>query len=74
MCLMRDSHSAAQELTQMMQTHLTLFQQHCMLSSFSQHFFSHVFRFIDATIFNEIISRKDLCSFASAIRVKVHFF
>lgn len=44
----------------MLQNHLTLFQQHCMLSSFSQQFFSHVFRFIDATIFNEIIAKKDL--------------
>jgi myosin heavy subunit len=64
------SSSSAQTISNMLQNHLTLFQQHCMLSSFSQQFFSHVFRFIDATIFNEIISKKELCKFAVAMQIK----
>lgn len=64
------SSSSAQSISNMLQNHLTLFQQHCMLSSFSQQFFSHVFRFIDATIFNEIITKKELCKFAVAMQIK----
>jgi len=42
-----------------------------MVPALVQQFFTDVFTFMDATIFNETILRKDLCTFSSAFQLKM---
>jgi len=50
---------------------LQCFQRNCMVPTVVQQFFTDIFNFMDATIFNETILRKDLCTFSSAFTLKM---
>jgi len=65
------SSGGAPEVVAVLLRYLQCFQRNCMVPALVQQFFTDVFTFMDATIFNETILRKDLCTFSSAFQLKM---
>uniref|UniRef100_A0A6B2KW48 Myosin motor domain-containing protein n=1 Tax=Arcella intermedia TaxID=1963864 RepID=A0A6B2KW48_9EUKA len=69
--LLTASPTGGTEVVNILLHYLHCFQKNCMVPSLVQQFFTDVFTFMDATIFNETILRKDLCTFSSAFQLKM---
>src|SRR4051812_17254089 len=70
--LLNPGSSSSTEVVTILLQYLQCFQRHCVLPHVVQEFFTHTFNLMDATIFNDTMLRKELCTFSSAFTLKIY--